>query len=97
MPANSPAMLQNADIFEADGIIFDLEDAVLSRDKDAARDLLTRYLKAFGKYQMEYIVRINAMDSDFFKDDIKAIISDDIDTILLRSHPNQPLKSFRYC
>ena len=28
IPSNNPAMLQNADIFGADSVIFDLEDAV---------------------------------------------------------------------
>jgi citrate lyase subunit beta/citryl-CoA lyase len=40
IPANVPGMLQNADVFEADSIIFDLEDAVSINEKGSARILL---------------------------------------------------------
>ena len=52
-------MLQNADIFAADAIIFDLEDAVAITEKDAARILLDQYLNKFSLNQTEVIIRIN--------------------------------------
>ena len=33
IPANNPAMIQNADLFGADAVIFDLEDAVAVEEK----------------------------------------------------------------
>ena len=36
IPASKPAMLQNADVFGADGVIFDLEDSVSVDEKDSA-------------------------------------------------------------
>ena len=43
IPANHPAMLQNADVFDADAVIFDLEDGVHINQKDAAKDLLSSF------------------------------------------------------
>ena len=40
IPGNNPAMLQNADVFGADAVIFDLEDAVNVTEKDNARNLI---------------------------------------------------------
>ena len=37
VPGNNPAMIKDAGIFEADSIMFDLEDAVSLAEKDAAR------------------------------------------------------------
>lgn len=45
IPGNNPGMIQSAHVFEAKGIIFDLEDAVSMNDKDSARDLLFEFLK----------------------------------------------------
>lgn len=45
IPGNNPGMIQSAHVFEAKGIIFDLEDAVSFNDKDSARDLLFEFLK----------------------------------------------------
>lgn len=83
IPANTPAMLQNADIFETDAIIFDLEDAISSTEKDAARDLLSEYLKLNLLTDMELIVRINDVDSPFFDDDLASIFSWPIHAIML--------------
>ena len=43
MPGNNPAMLQNSDIFEADAVIYDLEDAVSVTEKDSARVLVSEF------------------------------------------------------
>jgi len=83
IPANAPAMLQNADVFAADAVIFDLEDSVLIDQKDAANELLKQYLVQFSNLNMEKIVRINGVDTPFFEHDLKQIVSDQIDTIML--------------
>lgn len=83
IPSNSPAMLQNADIFAADAIIFDLEDAIAITEKDAARILLDQYLNKFSLNQTEVIIRINSIDSEIGFDDLNKIVSDQIDTIML--------------
>jgi len=83
IPANSPAMLQNADIFQSDGVIFDLEDAVMLSEKDAAVHLLDNFLKSYAFENLEIVVRINPLDSEFSKTELEQIVSDKIDTIML--------------
>ena len=83
IPSNNPAMLQNADIFGADSVIFDLEDAVNITEKDNARNLLYYYLNAHNNLPMEVVVRINGLDTKYYKEDIEKIVSDNIDTIML--------------
>lgn len=83
IPSNNPAMLQNADIFGADSVIFDLEDAVNITEKDNARNLLYYYLNAHENLPMEVVVRINGLDTKYHKEDIEKIVSDRIDTIML--------------
>ena len=83
IPSNNPAMLQNADIFGADSVIFDLEDAVNITEKDNARNLLYFYLNAHNDLPMEVVVRINGLDTKYYKEDLEKIVSDNIDTIML--------------
>ncbi len=84
IPANNPAMIQNADVFDGDAVIFDLEDAVSVTEKDAARTLLCQYLFALkGQPPMEIAVRVNGMDTQFFLADLNAVVSDKIDGIML--------------
>jgi citrate lyase subunit beta / citryl-CoA lyase len=83
IPANTPSMLQNADIFDADSVIFDLEDAVLYLEKDAARNLLKSYLDIQLPNTIERIIRINGLDTQFSELDLKLLVSDEIDTIML--------------
>jgi len=83
IPSNNPGMVQSADLLEADGIIFDLEDAVAINQKDAARKLLEEAFKFFPKNEVTRIVRINPMDSPFFYDDIEMVKQYDVDYILL--------------
>ena len=83
MPGNNPAMLQNSDLFESDAVIYDLEDAVSVTEKDSARVLVTEFLASKDSFPMEIVVRINGLDTDFYQDDLNAIVSDKIDTIML--------------
>lgn len=73
LPGNSPVMLQNAAVFPADSLIFDLEDAVAPDEKDAARILVASALKSI-KYRQETVVRINPLDSIYWQEDLKAVI-----------------------
>jgi len=83
IPANSPAMLQNADIFETDGLIFDLEDAISLMEKDAARDLLSEYFESYKLEGVELIIRMNQLDSIYADDDLKRALSWPIDSIMV--------------
>ena len=83
IPSNNPGMLQNADVFGSDSVIFDLEDAVNVTEKDNARNLLYYYLQEHSNLNMEVVVRINGLDTDYYKDDLEMIVSDNIDSIML--------------
>ena len=74
IPSNNPAMLQNADVFGSDSVIFDLEDAVNVTEKDNARNLLYYYLKEHDKLNMEVVVRINGLDTTYYKEDLENFI-----------------------
>lgn len=74
MPGNNPGMLVSADNLEADAIIYDLEDAVSSSQKDAARDLVANALRTLSYKNSIVTVRINPTDSPYWKDDLRAII-----------------------
>jgi len=83
VPGNNPAMLQNSDVFGADGVIFDLEDSVHVIEKDNARNLVSRYLEEFPSLPGRIMIRINAIDTPFYEADLETIVSDRIDTIML--------------
>ncbi len=84
MPGNNPAMLQNSDVFEADAVIYDLEDAVSVTEKDSARMLVSQFIKARKTpFPMEIVVRINGLDTEFYREDLQAVVGDEIDTIML--------------
>lgn len=74
VPGNNPGMLQNAGLYGADTVIFDLEDAVAITEKDAARSLVVNALK-YIKYPCETAIRINHLSTPFGYDDLAAILA----------------------
>lgn len=74
VPGNMPSMLQNIPVFECDVCIIDLEDAVPRTEKDAARTLAASFIRSYRQRNKEIYVRINALDTPFFRDDLKAIL-----------------------
>lgn len=83
IPGNNPAMLQNADIFDADAVIFDLEDAVSPQEKDAARILVGAFLDHLDHEFKSIYIRINGLDTPWFLEDLTQVVSDHIDGIML--------------
>lgn len=74
LPGNTPNMIINGDSLGADCIILDLEDAVSPDEKDAARLLVSSAIKNLGFNGVEVTVRINSIDTDYWKADLDAII-----------------------
>lgn len=92
LPGNNPGMLQNAGVFGADGIIFDLEDAVSPIEKDSAR-YLVYYALTHNEYdQTKTIVRINPLIYGG-RDDISMIAQAKPDVLMLPmiQHPDELL------
>lgn len=83
VPGNNPAMVKDAGIFGADSIMFDLEDAVSMSEKDAARYLIYEALKTIDYGNSELVVRINGLDTPYYKSDIKAMVKAGVDVIRL--------------
>ncbi|MDR1376718.1 MAG: CoA ester lyase [Synergistaceae bacterium] len=75
LPGNNPNMLINGDILGADAVIFDLEDAVSPREKDAARILVRNVLQSLRYGHVGTIVRINAVDdTDDWRRDLEEVV-----------------------
>ena len=74
LPSNNPNMLINGGQLGADSLIFDLEDAVSPDEKDAARELLKNTLESLDFGKCERIVRINGLDTDYWMEDLRAIL-----------------------
>lgn len=83
IPSSNPGMLQSADVYNFDSVIFDLEDAVILSEKESARELLKNFLSVVDLKAKEVMVRINGLDNDFAIADLEGIVSDEIDTIML--------------
>ena len=74
LPSNNPNMLQNGGQLDADGLIFDLEDAVSPDEKDAARELLKNALASLKFGRCTLTVRINGLDTPYWEEDLEAIL-----------------------
>lgn len=74
LPGNNPNMLINGNCLGADAVIFDLEDAVSPAEKDAARILVRNTMRYMDFRGCEIIVRINSIDTPYWKKDIDAIL-----------------------
>ena len=83
LPGNTPNMLINGGCLGADAVIFDLEDAVSPAEKDAARILVRNTIRYMDFTGCEIIVRINSIDTAFWKEDIDQILPQKPDLILL--------------
>ena len=70
MPGSNARALDKAQTLPADGLILDLEDAVAPDAKQLARDQIESRVaaKAFGK--REVMIRINALDTGWWRDDL---------------------------
>ena len=68
VPANRPERVDKALASGADSVIIDLEDAVAPFAKDSARASLVSWLQSNGEASV--VVRINAGNTSWFKDDL---------------------------
>lgn len=72
MPATDPAMIRKALAAGADQVVIDLEDAVLPKDKQRARDQLAQVLVPTAG-AVPVAVRVNALGTEWFADDVAAV------------------------
>ncbi len=83
LPGNNPNMLINGSCLGADGVIFDLEDAVSPSEKDPARILVRNTLRYMDFGACKRVVRINGTDTDCWQADLEAVLPEKPDLILL--------------
>src|SRR5258708_11107223 len=70
MPGSNARALEKARNLPADGIILDLEDSVASEAKAMARGQIAEAIAAGGFGKREVLIRVNALDSPWWIDDL---------------------------
>lgn len=83
MPANNARALDKARSLPADCIIMDLEDAVAPALKSEARQQAIAAVQADGYGLREVAIRINAVGTEWFEDDLAAVIDSDAHAIVV--------------
>ncbi|MBI1339442.1 CoA ester lyase [bacterium] len=82
MPGANERALEKAKSLPADSLILDLEDAVAPEAKIEARDRVCAMVKAGGYGPRELVIRINSLDTEWGKDDLRAAVAAKPDVIL---------------
>jgi citrate lyase subunit beta/citryl-CoA lyase len=88
VPGDNAAMLSTSFIYKPDSIMFDLEDAVSPREKDAARLLVFQALRHPAYKDIEKVVRINPLNTQFGQKDLEAAVRGRADVIRLPKTDN---------
>lgn len=88
VPGANAAMVSNAFIYQSDALMFDLEDSVIMREKDAARRLVYHALQHPLYQDVETIVRVNALDSAYGLADLEAVVRGGTDIVRLPKTDN---------
>jgi citrate lyase subunit beta/citryl-CoA lyase len=83
MPGSNARALDKGRGLPADGLILDLEDAVAPDAKAMAREQIAAALRQGGYGRREIVVRVNALDSPWGRDDVKALAGSGADALLL--------------
>lgn len=83
MPGANARALDKARSLPADGLIFDLEDAVLPDAKIAARDTVREAIEQGGYGGRELILRVNGLATEWGEDDLRFAATLPIDGVLL--------------
>ena len=79
--AQRPALIRDPYIYKPDSIMLDLEDAVAENQKDAARFSLFHALREIDYRGVERVVRINALDTPYWREDIRCAVAGGCDAI----------------
>lgn len=82
IPGSKDKFLAKATELKADIIIFDLEDSVVPKEKDEAREKIKPWLNN-KNISAKKFVRVNEVDSTFFIDDIRELVNEGPDGFVL--------------
>jgi citrate lyase subunit beta/citryl-CoA lyase len=83
MPGANDRALEKARTLQADALILDLEDSVAPEAKSQARDKVAQAVKSGGYGKRELVIRVNALDTLWGADDLKAAALVGPDAILV--------------
>ncbi|MFZ3323953.1 MAG: CoA ester lyase [Usitatibacter sp.] len=84
VPGSRPELFAKAMASEADGLSFDLEDAVDESRKDEARETLGKFLRSLEPgHGKTIIVRVNGLATPHFARDLEAVMCDALDIVNL--------------
>lgn len=79
--AQKPGLIKDPYIYHPDSIMLDLEDAVAENQKDVARFSLYHALTTIDYRGCERVVRINGLDSPYWKEDIWCCVAGGCDAV----------------
>ncbi|NNM78697.1 CoA ester lyase [Sphingomonas sp. ID1715] len=83
VPGDRPERMEKALGLGADALILDLEDSVAPANKPAARQAIADFLERTERSGPKLFVRLNPLDSDFFVDDLTAVLGSFPDGLVL--------------
>jgi citrate lyase subunit beta/citryl-CoA lyase len=83
MPGSNPRALEKARALPADGLIFDLEDAVAPEAKETARAAVAAAVTTGGYAPRELVLRVNPVDTVWGHADLAIAATLPIDAVLL--------------
>jgi citrate lyase subunit beta/citryl-CoA lyase len=83
MPGSNARAMDKARTLPADGVIFDLEDAVAPDAKESARAQAIAAVRSGGYGRREVIVRVNALTTPWGRGDLAALATAGADSLLL--------------
>lgn len=81
IPGHRLELLEQEEAKYADAIVLDLEDLVPIEHKSLARQSVVEFLKK--SHAIPILVRINGIDSDYYQEDIDAVVSENLSAIRL--------------
>lgn len=76
-----PGLIKDPYVYGPDSILLDLEDAVAEKEKDAARYSLFHALQEIDYRGVERVVRINGLDTELWREDIRCSVAGGCDAI----------------
>lgn len=84
-----PGLIKDPYIYKPGSLLLDLEDAVAENQKDAARFSLFHALRSIDYRGCERVVRINGLDTPYWKEDIRCSVAGGCDAIRIPKTENE--------
>jgi citrate lyase subunit beta / citryl-CoA lyase len=82
VPGCQPRFLHKARSLQVDSVILDLCDPILLEAKEESRRLVVEAILAGGYGRREVVVRVNALDSPWGREDVRAVAATGADAML---------------